>query len=472
MPAPRLPYVFAGPLRTTRLILRTMTSDDVDDIYSYQSRADVCRYLPFAPRTREEVAEKVAAYSMARALNGDGDFWELAIERANDVGRVIGDVYFTINSVANATAEIGWTVHPLFAGQGYMTEAAGAVLEVAFGQLGLHRVYAKLAPRNDASVALCKRLGMREEACFVEDVWFKDAWGDTAIYAILEREWTARASETQRRCLPDPRASASSNDANHAADCYEHLPRQAVPAARRSSDRQVTRDGGQDRPLMSARGDAVIGRVESVNVGEPRPVEVDGHTVWTAIWKSPVEGRVPLRGVNLRGDDQADRTVHGGPDKAVYAYAVEDTAWWEAQLGGPLGAGAFGENLTVRGLPVSEAVIGERWAVGGAVLEVAQPRLPCFKLGLRMGDPRFLKRFAAAGRPGAYLRVVHEGDIGAGDQIDVVSRPAHGVTSALVSRALLREPQLLAAALQAPELPAGLRGWMQERAGKLPQRGV
>jgi MOSC domain-containing protein YiiM len=156
--------------------------------------------------------------------------------------------------------------------------------------------------------------------------------------------------------------------------------------------------------------------------------------------------------------------VHGGPDKAVYAYASEDTEWWEAQLAAPLGAGAFGENLTVRGLPVSDAVIGERWAVGSTVLEVAQPRLPCFKLGLRMGDPRFLKRFAAAGRPGAYLRVIHEGDIGAGDQIDVLSRPAHAVTSALVSRALLREPQLLAAALQAPELPAGLRDWMHERA--------
>jgi MOSC domain-containing protein YiiM len=225
-----------------------------------------------------------------------------------------------------------------------------------------------------------------------------------------------------------------------------------------------------DLPATGVTSEAAAGEVESVNVGEPRPVQVDGHTVRTAIWKSPVEGRVPLRGVNLRGDDQADRSVHGGPDKAVYAYAVEDTAWWEAQLGGRLGAGAFGENLTVRGLPVSEAVIGERWAVGSTVLEVAQPRLPCFKLGLRMGDPGFLKRFAAADRPGAYLRVVQEGDIGAGDRIDVLSRPAHGVTSALVSRALLREPRLLPAALQAPELPAGLREWMRERAGRVPGR--
>ena len=206
------------------------------------------------------------------------------------------------------------------------------------------------------------------------------------------------------------------------------------------------------------------GVVDTVNVGVPRPVELRGRTVWTAIWKDPVEGRVPLRGVNLRGDDQADRTVHGGPDKAVYAYGAEDTAWWEEQLARPLGPGAFGENLTVHGLPVSEAVIGERWAVGSTLLEVAQPRLPCFKLGLRMGDPRFLKRFADAGRPGAYFRVIREGDIGAGDTIEVVSRPEHGVTSALVSRAILGEHELLAAAHRAPELPGELREWIGERA--------
>jgi len=211
---------------------------------------------------------------------------------------------------------------------------------------------------------------------------------------------------------------------------------------------------------------ADAGIVEAVSVGVPRPVELDGDTVWTAIWKRPVEGRVPLRGVNLRGDDQADRTVHGGPDKAVYAYGAEDTEWWEAELGRPLGPGAFGENLTTRGLPVSEAVIGERWAVGSTLLEVAQPRLPCFKLGLRMGDPRFLKRFAAAARPGAYLRVIREGDLGAGDAIEVVSRPAHGVTSALVSRALLSEPRLLSVAQQATELPGALRAWMQSRSAR------
>jgi MOSC domain-containing protein YiiM len=216
------------------------------------------------------------------------------------------------------------------------------------------------------------------------------------------------------------------------------------------------------------REDATAGTVESLNVGAARPLDVHGQAVLTAIWKHPVEGRVPLRGVNLRGDEQADRTVHGGPDKAVYSYAAEDTEWWEEELGRSLGPAAFGENLTVRGLPVSGAVIGEQWAVGSALLEVCQPRLPCFKLGLRMGDSGFLRRFARAGRPGAYHRVLREGDIAAGDRIDVVRRPAHGVTSALVSRALLGELQLLAAALRAPELPADLRAWLQERAGKEP----
>jgi RimJ/RimL family protein N-acetyltransferase len=189
MPALRLPYEFAAPLRTERLVLRTMTADDVDDIHAYQCREDVCRYLPFEPRTRDEVAEKVARYSTALALRGDGDYWQLAIERAGDAGRVIGDVYFTITSTANATGEIGWTLHPDFCRQGYMTEAARAVLDIAFAGLGLHRVRAELDPRNDASVALCRRLGMREEAHFVEDLWFKGAWGDTGIYAILDREW-------------------------------------------------------------------------------------------------------------------------------------------------------------------------------------------------------------------------------------------------------------------------------------------
>jgi RimJ/RimL family protein N-acetyltransferase len=196
MPSVRLPYEFAGPVRTARLLLRAMTAADVDDIHAYQSRADVCRYLPFEPRSREQVAEKVAKYSTALALNGDGDYWQLAVERAGDPDRVIGDVYFTIKSAADGAGEIGWTLHPDHTGRGYMSEAAGAVLDIAFSELGLHRVSAVLDPRNDASAALCSRLGIRAEAHFLEDLWFKGEWGDTAVYAILDREWAARRNAT------------------------------------------------------------------------------------------------------------------------------------------------------------------------------------------------------------------------------------------------------------------------------------
>jgi RimJ/RimL family protein N-acetyltransferase len=194
MPTVRLPYEFLAPVRTARLVLRAMTDEDVDDIHAYQSRPDVCRYLPFEPRTRDEVLDKVAKYSTALVLSGDGDFWQLAIESMGDPGRVIGDLYFTIKDAANATCEIGWTLHPDHAGSGYMTEAARAVLRIAFDDLGMHRASAVLDARNHASASVCARLGMREEAHFVEDLWFKGAWGDTAIYAILDREWAALAT--------------------------------------------------------------------------------------------------------------------------------------------------------------------------------------------------------------------------------------------------------------------------------------
>jgi len=211
--------------------------------------------------------------------------------------------------------------------------------------------------------------------------------------------------------------------------------------------------------------DAPSARLLSVNVGRPCAVETGRRTVVTAIWKSPVEGRVAVRGVNLAGDAQADRSVHGGPDKAVYAYAIEETREWEGEVGRVLGPGAFGENLTVEGIDVSGALIGERWRVGTTLLEVAQPRVPCFKLGLRMGDPSFVKRFAQASRPGAYLRIVEEGELGAGDavEVDAASLPGHGVTARLVSDALLLDRRLISRALDAPQLSQSLREAMAGR---------
>jgi MOSC domain-containing protein YiiM len=173
---------------------------------------------------------------------------------------------------------------------------------------------------------------------------------------------------------------------------------------------------------------AVVPRVLSVNVGAVREVEWRGRRVTTAIWKSPVAGRVEVRGVNLDGDDQADRRVHGGPDKAVYAYAREDYDHWREREGIETPVGLFGENLTVEGLDLPAALVGERWRVGSTLLEVAQPRTPCYKLGIRLGDDDFPRRFVEVGRPGAYLRIVREGDVGAGDAVEVTFRPDHGVT--------------------------------------------
>ena len=200
-------------------------------------------------------------------------------------------------------------------------------------------------------------------------------------------------------------------------------------------------------------------RVISVNVGAVRSVEHRGRTVTTAIFKEPVAGRVTASGVNVAGDDQADRVSHGGPDQALYAYAGEDIEWWSEQLDRPLESGTFGENLTTRGLDVTGAVVGERWRIGNAVFEVSAPRIPCFKLGIRMGDGRFPQRFARAGRPGAYLRIVQPGDIGAGDEIRVEDVPTHDVTVGLVAKAYHDDHSLADQLLAAPELAAGWRQW-------------
>ncbi len=152
--------------------------------------------------------------------------------------------------------------------------------------------------------------------------------------------------------------------------------------------------------------------------------------VRTAIWKAPVTGPVVVRAVNVAGDDQADRRVHGGPHKAVYAYGLEDYRWWSSQLGVELGPGTFGENLTVEGFDVNGAWVGERWRIGTCVLEVSEPRMPCFKLGVRMGTRAFVELFEMVGRFGTYLRLVEEGTVTAGDAVELVSRPDEQLTVA------------------------------------------
>lgn len=212
----------------------------------------------------------------------------------------------------------------------------------------------------------------------------------------------------------------------------------------------------------------VVGRVESVNVGLPREHDWHGRVVTTAIWKTPVTGPVAASGVNLVGDGQADRRVHGGPDKAVYAYALEDYAWWRRELASDVGAATFGENLTTSGVDFDDALVGERWQVGTVTLEVRQPRLPCFKLGLRMGEAAFVDRFEGAGRYGAYLRIVEEGVLQGGDVIRRVSRPAHDLTIADLGRAHRdRNPELLAQVSASVEVPEGWRTWARKTQDRL-----
>jgi MOSC domain-containing protein YiiM len=173
----------------------------------------------------------------------------------------------------------------------------------------------------------------------------------------------------------------------------------------------------------------------SVNVGKPGPLTFGGRTVRTGIVKQPVLFRVAVGKLNLDGDRQADLRVHGGPDKAVYAYDVSGYDHWRRQLARELPFGQFGENLTVEGMPEDAVRIGDVYRVGTSVLQVSQPRSPCLKLAMRMELPRFPRMFLESGRTGFYLRVLEEGEIGAGDPITLVSREVEAPTVLEATRA-------------------------------------
>ncbi len=166
----------------------------------------------------------------------------------------------------------------------------------------------------------------------------------------------------------------------------------------------------------------MVGKVISVNLAEVRTLVRRGQAIQTGIWKLPVVGQVEVGRLGLEGDRQIDTRYHGGEDKAVYAYAREDIDWWEVQLGRALENGIFGENLTLRGVDVTAAAAGDRWAVGGAILEATEPREPCWKLGERVGDAAFVKRFTQAARPGIYLRVIEGGPVAAGAVVEPLAR--------------------------------------------------
>jgi MOSC domain-containing protein YiiM len=205
------------------------------------------------------------------------------------------------------------------------------------------------------------------------------------------------------------------------------------------------------------------GFVRSVNVSPVRIMRIGGQPVPTGILKMPVDGRIAVRGVNLAGDEQGDRSVHGGPDRALYAYASDDYAWWSEQLGRELAPGTFGENLTLDGVDVTGAKIGERWRIGSATLQVTSMRVPCFKLAAVMDDPGFIKAFAHALRPGAYLSIIEEGELAAGDAVTILSRPSHDVTIGEMTRLYLFDRSNAAKMLDAPELPESWREWAAEQ---------
>src|SRR5581483_6611436 len=176
-------------------------------------------------------------------------------------------------------------------------------------------------------------------------------------------------------------------------------------------------------------------RVLSVNVGQPQEVFLGDKVVLTSIFKKPIEGRVAVRRHNLAGDRQADLRVHGGPYKAVYAYASEHFPYWAAELPEmELPWGAFGENLTLSGLTEETAFIGDQFRVGSAVLQITQPRMPCFKLGIRFQRSDMVKRFWRSGYAVIYFAITEEGALETGDELELVHRDAGGVSLADVVR--------------------------------------
>ena len=208
-------------------------------------------------------------------------------------------------------------------------------------------------------------------------------------------------------------------------------------------------------------------RVLAVSVGRPREFDYHGRPARSAIWKSPVSGRVAARGVNLAGDDQADRQAHGGPDKALYAYAVEDARWWESKEGHPFEYAAFGENLTTEGIDVNAALVGERWAIGSGLFEISEPRIPCWRLGVRMNDPKFVGRFTEAQRPGAYMRIIKEGDVGAGDSVEIVSKPDHDLSVRDVFRIYTKERDEVGRLLEVPQISEAWKSWARDMLAKI-----
>ena len=212
-------------------------------------------------------------------------------------------------------------------------------------------------------------------------------------------------------------------------------------------------------------------KIISVNVGLPRLVMRNGEPVSTGIFKEPVAGRVMLRTLNLDGDRQADLSVHGGPSKAVYVYPSEHYAYWKGELPEKdLPWGMFGENFSTAGLLESEINIGDKFHIGSAEVMVTEPRMPCYKLGIRFGRTDIIKRFLVSERSGFYLAVLKEGEVGAGDKFEPLARDANNVRVSDITRLYTRDKhnaELLRRAIGVEALPESWRGYFQKQLEKL-----
>ena len=208
----------------------------------------------------------------------------------------------------------------------------------------------------------------------------------------------------------------------------------------------------------------------SIQVGRPKIVMRDGEPVSTAIFKAPVTGRVKLQTLNLEGDRQADLSVHGGPSKAVYVYPVEHYDYWRTELPEmDLPWGMFGENFTTQGLHESEINIGDKFQIGSSIVMVTEPRMPCYKLGIRFGRSDIIKRFLASERTGFYLSVIQEGEVGAADPIKIVEQAQESVRVSDITRLYGRDKnnrELLRRATQVAALPESWREYFQRRIDK------
>ena len=212
-------------------------------------------------------------------------------------------------------------------------------------------------------------------------------------------------------------------------------------------------------------------QIVSVNVSVPREVIWKGKRVTTGIFKEPVKGPITLRTLNLDGDRQADLSVHGGPSKAAYVYPVEHYEYWRRELPQVhLSWGMFGENLTAD-WPREDAInIGDRFRVGSAEVMVTEPRLPCYKLGIKFGREDIIKRFLTSGRTGFYLAVMREGTVEPGNPVELIDRDKYGVTVADITRLFAHDKNnrdLLERVVKIPDLPESWRGYFQHRIGKL-----